>query len=272
DLVGRGGLGDAEGLVGVFHHALIRRSRGRRALAEMRAESPEPRSMRRPSPACGAAVGLQVPETAPLSPSVSARGAKQSIVGGMPGQSILRLFLPRVVGAFLLGALYAGARYGSPATGGLVGASCAASFVLLERFVLRRNSGGFIRPLPFLIYFALRSVLYVGVIVIVIAVVNEAAGAGFGGVRPFDLIFSLVLAVGGILLLSVNLLGPGVLFAFRRRALSQPPDRGARAPVHRHARFDRHRRAPRRTQLSQAAQPLCRRCLFRSGGSWRRDS
>jgi len=86
---------------------------------------------------------------------------------------------------------------------------------LLERFVLRRNSGGFIRPLPFLIYFALRSVLYVGVIVIVIAVVNEAAGAGFGGVRAFDLIFSLVLAVGAILLLSVNdLLGPGVLFAF----------------------------------------------------------
>jgi adenylate cyclase len=133
----------------------------------------------------------------------------------MPGQSILRFVLLRMFGGFLIGALYAGARYGSPATGGLVGASCAASFVLLERFVLRRNSGGFIRPLPFLIYFALRSVLYVGVIVIVIAVVNEAAGTGFGGVRPFDLIFSLVLAVGAILLLSVNdLLGPGVLFAF----------------------------------------------------------
>src|SRR6185312_5145344 len=140
--------------------------------------------MRRPSPACGAAVGLQVPETAPLSPSVSARDAKRSIVAGTPGQSILRLFLPRVVGAFLLGALYARARYGTPATGGLVGASCAASFVLLERFVLRRNSGGFIRPLPFLIYFALRSVLYVGMIVIVIAVVNEAAGAGFGESGP----------------------------------------------------------------------------------------
>ena len=133
----------------------------------------------------------------------------------MPGQSILRFVLLRMFGGFLIGALYAGARYGSPATGGLVGASCAASFVLLERFVLRRNSGGFIRPLPFLIYFALRSALYVGVIVIVIAVVNEAAGTGFGGVRPFDLIFSLVLAVGAILLLSVNdLLGPGVLFAF----------------------------------------------------------
>jgi hypothetical protein len=79
----------------------------------------------------------------------------------------------------------------------------------------------FIRPLPFLAYFAQRSVLYVGVIVFVIAVVNEAAGAGFAGVRAFDLIVALVLAVGVILFLSLNdLLGPGVLFAFRRRALS----------------------------------------------------
>ena len=100
-------------------------------------------------------------------------------------------------------------------TGGLAGASCSASFISLEGFVPRRNSGGFIRPLPFLAYFALRSVLYVGVIVLVVAVVNEAAGAGFAGVRAFDLIVSLVLAVVGILFLSVDdLLGPGVLFAF----------------------------------------------------------
>ena len=133
----------------------------------------------------------------------------------MPGQSILRFFLVRVVGAFLGGALYAGARYGSPVSGGLAGAFCAASFISLELFVLRRNSGGFIRPLPFLAYFALRSVLYVGVIVFVIIVVNEAAGAGFAGVRAVDLIVALMATVGVILLLSVNdLLGPGVLFAF----------------------------------------------------------
>jgi len=94
----------------------------------------------------------------------------------MSGQSILRHFLPRIVVSFLVGALYAGALYGSPVSGGLAGALCAASFTSLERFVLRRNSGGFIRPLPFLAYFALRSVLYVGVIVFVIVVVNEAAG------------------------------------------------------------------------------------------------
>src|SRR5215472_3349073 len=133
----------------------------------------------------------------------------------MPGQSMLRLFLPRIVAGFLLGALYAGVLYGSPVSGSLAGALCAASFISLERFVLRRNAGGLMPPLPFLAYFALRSVLYVGVIVFVIAVVNEAAGAGFAGVRAFDLIVSLVLAVGVILFLSVNdLLGPGVLFAF----------------------------------------------------------
>lgn len=133
----------------------------------------------------------------------------------MSGQSILRFFPSRIVAGFLIGALYAGARYGSPASGGLAGALCSVSFILLERFVLRRNSGGFIRPLPFLAYFALRSVLYVGVFVFVIAVVNAAAGGGFAGVRAFDIIVGLMSAVGATLFLSVNdLLGPGVLFAF----------------------------------------------------------
>jgi adenylate cyclase len=146
---------------------------------------------------------------------ISAWGARRSIVAGMSGQPLLRLFLPRVVRAFLAGALYAGTRYGSPVSGGLAGALCAASFISLEAFVLRRNSGAFIRPLPFLAYFALRSVLYVGVIIVVIVVVNVAAGGGFAGVRAFDLIFALVGTVGVMLFLSVNdLLGPAVLFAF----------------------------------------------------------
>ena len=133
----------------------------------------------------------------------------------MSGQSLFRLYLSRTVAALLAAALYAGTRYRSPVSGGLAGALCAASLISLEAFVLRRNSGGFIRPLPFLAYFALRSVLYVGVIVFVIVVVNVAAGAGFAGVRPFDLIVAMVGAVGVILFLSVNdLLGPGVLFAF----------------------------------------------------------
>ena len=137
----------------------------------------------------------------------------------MRSKSILRYSLFRIVAGFLVGVLYAGTRYGTPVSGGLAGALCSASFISLERYVLRRNSGGFIRPLPFLAYFALRSVLYVGVIIFVIVVANEAAGAGFAaglaGVRAFDIIIGLVVAVGVILFFSVNeLLGPGVLFAF----------------------------------------------------------
>ena len=45
-----------------------------------------------------------------------------------------------------------------PATGAMVGALMATGFFALERFVLRRNAGGLIRPLPFLAYFALRSI------------------------------------------------------------------------------------------------------------------
>ena len=129
------------------------------------------------------------------------RGRAAAMVAEMSGQSILRFFLLRIVAGSLIGVLYAGAWYGSPVGGGLAGALCAASFTSLERFVLKRNAGGLIRPLPFLAYFVLRSVLYVGVIVFVIVVVSEASGAGFAGVRTFDLIVALVLAVGVILFL-----------------------------------------------------------------------
>jgi adenylate cyclase len=133
----------------------------------------------------------------------------------MQHQSILRPLLWRIVAGLLIGALYGGARSGAPETGGLIGALMAPSFYSLERFVLRRNAGGLIRPLPFLIHLALRSALYLGVIVLPIAVVNQVAGVGFAGISGVDVLFSLALVVGAILLFSVNdLLGPGVLFAF----------------------------------------------------------
>src|SRR6516165_157962 len=122
-------------------------------------------------------------------------GRRHRLVGN------LRPLLWRIAAGFLIGTIYAGARYGSPVSGGLAGALLAASLFSLERLVLRRNAGGLIRPLPFLAYFALRSVLYVVAIVFVIAVVNEVAGAGFAKVRAFDLIVSLVLTVGVILFL-----------------------------------------------------------------------
>ena len=62
----------------------------------------------------------------------------------------------------------------------MAGALMGAGLYALEGFVLRRNSGGLIRPLPFLVYFALRTVLYLGVIAFSLACVNQATGAGFG--------------------------------------------------------------------------------------------
>jgi len=142
----------------------------------------------------------------------------------MRREPILRSLLWRVVVVgLLIGAFYAGIRYGSPATGGMVGASMAAGFFALERFVLRRNAGGLIRPLPFLTYFALRSILYVGVIVLAIVVVSELVSGRFGGIGGVDLLFSLSLVVGANLLLSVNdLLGPGMLFAFAAGRYYEP--------------------------------------------------
>jgi hypothetical protein len=114
-----------------------------------------------------------------------------------------------VVAGLLIGTLYGGIQYGSPATGGMVGAAMATGFFALERFVLRRNAGGLIRPLPFLAYFALRSILYVGVIVLAIVVVTELLFGRFAGIGGVDVLFSLSLVVGANLLFSVNdLLGP----------------------------------------------------------------
>jgi adenylate cyclase len=137
----------------------------------------------------------------------------------MRREPILRSLLWRVlIAGLLIGALYGGIRYGSPAIGGTVGALMATGFFALERFVLRRNAGGLIRPLPFLTYFGLRSILYVGVIVLAIVVVG-----GFGRIGGADLLVSLSLIVGANLLFSVNdLLGPGVLFAFAAGRYSEP--------------------------------------------------
>ena len=133
----------------------------------------------------------------------------------MSQPSLFRSVLLRVVAGVLIGALYSGVRYGLPATGAVVGVSLAVGFFALERFVLRRNAGGAFRPLPFLTYLALRSALYVGVIVLAIAVASQLLSGGFSGIRGVDFLFSVGLVIGANLLLSVNdLLGPGVLFAF----------------------------------------------------------
>ena len=138
--------------------------------------------------------------------------------------SLARALLWRLLFGATAGASYAGATHGSPAAGALAGAAMAAGFFTVERFVLRRNAGGLIRPLPFLTYFALRLVLYLGVIVLAIAVANQVVGTGgSAAIGVVDVLFALSLVVAVNLLLSVNdLLGPGVLFAFAAGRYYEP--------------------------------------------------
>ena len=73
---------------------------------------------------------------------------------------------------------------------------------------------GALRQLPFLPYLALRSLLYLGIILLVLIASNLRVG-----VTRADIAFSLAMSLGFNLLLGVNdLLGPGVLFRFLEKA------------------------------------------------------
>jgi hypothetical protein len=80
----------------------------------------------------------------------------------------------------------------------------------LEILVLRGACGASLHQLPFLPYLALRSLLYLGIILLVLIVSNLRVG-----ITRADVAFSIAMSLGFNLLLGVNdLLGPGVLFAF----------------------------------------------------------
>jgi hypothetical protein len=84
----------------------------------------------------------------------------------------------------------------------------------LEILVLRGAYGASLRQLPFLPYLALRSLLYLGIILLVLIATNLRVG-----VTRADIAFSLAMSLGFNLLLGVNdLLGPGVLFRFLEKA------------------------------------------------------
>src|SRR6202041_1512392 len=129
----------------------------------------------------------------------------------------LRRFLWIVFAGALLGAIYTYFQHGASAIGALVGSSMGAAMFALERFVLRRNSGAVLRRLPFLAYFALRSALYVGILLSINELTIRLASpeGRFVPINQVDILASVVACVGFNLLLGVNdLLGPGVLFDF----------------------------------------------------------
>jgi adenylate cyclase len=135
----------------------------------------------------------------------------------------LRRFISIVIAGVLIGALYGDVHHGTPGIGATVGGSIGAALFALERFVLRRNAGGFLGRLPFLHYLALRSLLYAGVILIINAIADRLMSGQFMVVGSLDFLFSLALVVAGNLLFSVNdLLGPGTLFAFAAGRYYEP--------------------------------------------------
>ena len=117
----------------------------------------------------------------------------------------------------LAGALYNYSQGHAPAGGAVVGVSIGVALFSLERLVLRRNSGVLFRRLPFLPYLALRSGLYLGILLLVNELANRLGSreGRFVEIKQIDIWFSVALCIGVNLLFSVNdLLGPGVLFAF----------------------------------------------------------
>src|SRR5271165_1259605 len=141
-----------------------------------------------------------------------------------------RRFVRLVIAGSLIGALYSGSRCGTPQTGGAVGASMAAALRGVELFVLRRNAGGLIHPLPFLAYLGLRIALYLAIVALANYAVDWLLFGQFMPVSSADLLFSLTLVVGFNLLFSVNdLLGPGTLFAFAQGATTRRAPKSGRS-------------------------------------------
>ncbi len=102
--------------------------------------------------------------------------------------------------------------------GALNGALIGGTLSTLEIIVLNSELGARFRNMPFLPYLALRSLIYLGIILLVLTATNRLVAAVTGrdaGIRRPEIFFSVALSLGYNLLFGVNqLLGPGVLFAF----------------------------------------------------------
>ncbi len=140
----------------------------------------------------------------------------------MPNPLPFRRLVWLVAVAALSGAAYSRLHHSPPEVGAAAGALIAAGLFSFERYVLRGGAALFQR-LPFLIFFALRSAVYVAVIVAANSAVEWLRFGVFALMGGADFLFSIALAVGINLVVAVNeLLGPGVLFAFAAGRYHQP--------------------------------------------------
>ena len=151
----------------------------------------------------------------------------------MPQPNALRLVVWITLSSSLLGALFAYVEnrphgiadfVNTELHGVLAGGLNGSILSSLEILVLRGAYGASLRQLPFLPYLALRSLLYLGIILLVLIASNLRVG-----VTRADIAFSLAMSLGFNLLLGVNdLLGSGRALRLRRRALLPHP-RGVRS-------------------------------------------
>ena len=137
----------------------------------------------------------------------------------MPQPNALRLVIWITLSSSLLGALFAYVEnrphgiadlVNTELHGVLAGGLNGGILSSLEILVLRGAYGASLRQLPFLPYLAFRSLLYLGIILLVLIASNLRVG-----ITRADIAFSLAMSLGFNLLLGIHdLLGPGVLFAF----------------------------------------------------------
>jgi adenylate cyclase len=134
-----------------------------------------------------------------------------------------RLFRWAVPVCVVLGAVFGhftapdngGRGYVQGAVGGIL---ISTAILLLEFFIFSRARGALARRVPFLVYFALRSLGYLAAILLGLSVSAWLLRAPAGTeplIERTGVTFSLVVSLGFNLLYGVNdLLGPGVLFNF----------------------------------------------------------
>ena len=108
-------------------------------------------------------------------------------------RSSLRSFIELLVAGAIAGGSLPGSPIRNADAGVVAGGSICAALIGLEDLRYGATPAGYFRHLPFLPYFALRSVLYVGVIFVIIALVDWPSGQ-FLAVDSVD---SLILADAG---------------------------------------------------------------------------
>jgi adenylate cyclase len=127
-----------------------------------------------------------------------------------------RLILRISAAGAIAGGIYSYLAHGHAFAGVVVGGVNGAAIPWLE-ITLRGPAGAFVRRLPFLGLLALRSALFLAVIVLVNVVCVPLVN-GFDWMRVLessDIVFAIAATIVGSLLLGVDdLLGQGVLFAF----------------------------------------------------------